>query len=246
MERLQKVIANKGYCSRRNAEVLISDGRVAVNGVIVTELGVKVGPNDEISIDGVKLEGDDKVYFVVNKPRGVISAASDERGRKVVTDLIPVDEVPERIYPIGRLDYDTTGVILLTNDGEFANMMMHPAGEIDKTYIAKVNGVVKPNAIHKLRRGVVLDDGKKTAPAEVYIVSTDKGRDLSTIQITIHEGRYHQVKKMCEAVGYPVKSLRRSQYGCVELGDLPTGGWRRLKPHEVKTLRTMSQAQKGR
>ena len=237
MERLQKVIAHAGITSRRKAEQLILDGRVTVNGKVVKELGVKVTSNDKIEVEGIPLEREKPVYFAMYKPRGVISSVSDDKGRKVVTDFLP--EIEERIYPIGRLDYDTSGLLLLTNDGDFANALMHPKYEVDKQYIAKVKGILTKEAIRSLERGVMLEDGK-TSPARVKMMSVDKKKNTSIYEIVIHEGRNRQVRRMFEAVGHPVLKLRREKYGFLTLQGLQPGDARELTPHEVKQLRALA------
>ena len=237
MERLQKVIAHAGITSRRKAEQLILDGRVTVNGKVVKELGVKVTSNDKIEVEGIPLEREKPVYFAMYKPRGVISSVSDDKGRKVVTDFLP--EIEERIYPIGRLDYDTSGILLLTNDGDFANALMHPKYEVDKQYIAKVKGILTKEAIRSLERGVMLEDGK-TSPAKVKMISIDKKKNTSIYEIVIHEGRNRQVRRMFEAVGHPVLKLRREKYGFLTLQGLQPGDARELTPHEVKQLRALA------
>ena len=176
-ERLQKVMANAGVASRRASEKLIQEGRVMVNGVVVTELGTKVESDDSISVDGKLLKKDEKkFYYLLYKPRGVISAAKDNKGREVVTDYLK--DVPERLYPVGRLDYDTSGLLILTNDGDFANQMMHPRYKVDKTYVAKVEGLITPDSIKKLRNGVVID-GKPTSRARAKILSRDAKKNTS-------------------------------------------------------------------
>ena len=239
MERLQKVIAHAGVASRRKAEQLIIDGRVTVNGKVVKELGVKVGPNDKVEVNGVPLQSEAPVYYILNKPRGVISAVSDDKNRKVVTDYLP--EVTERIYPVGRLDYDTSGLLLLTNYGEFANLLMHPKHEVDKHYVAKVKGIPFREQLKKLQYGIKLEDGM-TAPAKVKVISVDKKKNTSIIQIIIHEGRNRQVRRMFDAIGHPVMKLKREQYGFLTLQGLATGDARELTPHEVKKLRVMATA----
>ena len=217
-ERLQKVMANAGVASRRASEKLIQEGRVMVNGVVVTELGTKVESDDSISVDGKLLKKDEKkVYYLLYKPRGVISAAKDNKGREVVTDYLK--DVPERLYPVGRLDYDTSGLLILTNDGDFANQMMHPRYKVDKTYVAKVEGLITPDSIKKLRNGVVID-GKPTSRARAKIISRDAKKNTSIVSLTIHEGRYHQVKKMFDAVGHKVQKLSRPTYGTLTLDGL--------------------------
>lgn len=233
MERLQKVIANLGYCSRRSAEKLISEGRVKVNGNVVNELGVKVSHGDKIEIDGVMLDNNKNYeYYLLYKPRGVVSTSYDDKGRKTVVDLINTNT---RIYPVGRLDYDTTGVLLLTNDGVIANKLMHPASNIDKVYIAKVDGILTGYDIKKLRNGVVID-GYKTSKARVKLKSVSKDKNTCLVEIVIHEGKNHQVKKMIEAVGKKVIKLKRERYAFFDLKGLKAGEYRRLSNKEIAVL----------
>ena len=233
MERLQKVIANLGYCSRRKAEELIKDGKVLVNGNIVTELGIKIKNSDTIEVEGNILDNNKNYeYYILNKPRGVVTTTNDEHGRKTVIDLI---DTSTRIYPIGRLDYDTTGLLLLTNDGELANKLMHPSFKIDKTYIAKIEGIISPISIKKLRSGVVID-GYKTRPARVKVKSIDKKTNKSIVEIIISEGKNHQVKKMFEAVGHQVLKLKREKYAIFDIKDLKVGEYRKLTFKEVSVL----------
>ena len=232
MERLQKVIANSGICSRRKAEELITAGKVIVNGNVVTELGVKVDSKDEIVVDGKLLEKEEKVYFLLNKPRGVVTTTSDDKGRKTVVDLIQTDA---RIYPIGRLDYDTTGVLLLTNDGEFANLLMHPKNEVDKVYLAKVKGIATGREVKELENGVVIDN-VKVFGSRVKIKKINKEKEESFIEITIHEGKNHQVKKMLQQVGLDVIKLNREQFSFLTVGNLKSGEYRKLTTKEVHQL----------
>ena len=236
MERLQKVIASMGVCSRRKAEELITAGRIKVNKQLVTELGFKVSPQDTIYLDDEKLDREQKVYFVMNKPRGCISAVSDDMGRKVVVDYLKEQGVKERVFPVGRLDYDTSGVLMLTNDGELSNLLLHPKNQIDKVYLVRCQGIINSIAIRHLKNGVKLSDGTKTKPAKVAVVSKDKENNSSQVRVTIHEGRYHQVKLMFEAIGYPVKKLRREQFAFLTVEGLKPGEFRMLKVHEVKQL----------
>ncbi|MDA7027770.1 pseudouridine synthase [Bacillus sp. CLL-7-23] len=238
MERLQKVIAHAGVASRRKAEELIKEGKVTVNGKTVKELGVKVSSGDRIEVNGIQLENEEPVYFLFYKPKGVISAVKDDKGRKVVIDFF--HEVQERIYPIGRLDYDTSGLLLLTNDGDFANKLMHPKYEINKTYVAKIKGIPAKENLKKLERGLRLEEGK-TAPAKVKLLSMDKKKRTSIIQITIHEGRNRQVRRMFEAIGHEVIKLKREEYAFLNLQGLNTGEKRELTPHEVKRLRALAE-----
>ncbi len=232
MERLQKVIANTGYTSRRKAEELIKSGKVYVNGEIVTELGTKVSGNDDIVIDGIHLLKEEKEYYLLNKPRSIISSVKDDLDRKTVRDLIKTDK---RIYPIGRLDYDTTGIILLTNDGELANVLMHPKSHVEKTYLAKLNKFMQKEDLEKLKKGVLID-GIKCLPTKVRIKNNDLKKDTSMIEITITEGRNHIIKRLFESIGYLVDKLTRTQYGFLTLDNLKSGEYRKLSIKEVKKL----------
>ncbi len=234
MERLQKVIAHAGITSRRKAEELIVSGRVSVNGQIVKELGVQVSAKDRVEVDGVPIEQESPVYYMLYKPRGVISAVTDDKKRKVVLDFFT--EVPERLYPIGRLDYDTSGLLLLTNDGDLSQKLMHPKHEVDKVYVAKVKGIADKKQLLPLSRGIRIE-GKKTAPARFEILSTDAATQTSIVQLTIHEGRNHQVKNMLKAVGLPVQKLKREMYGSLTLAGLRPGEYRELTKKEVNELK---------
>ncbi|QZN92203.1 rRNA pseudouridine synthase [Limosilactobacillus panis] len=238
MERLQKVMAEAGVASRRASEKLIATGHVQVNGRIVRTLGTKVSSRDKVEVDGVPLHREKHVYFLLNKPREVISSAHDEKGRRTVVDILREKGVDERIYPVGRLDYDTTGVLLLTNDGTLANKLMHPKFEVAKTYIAKVKGLVSNNDLKQLRLGVKLD-GRKTKPAKSRLKESDRVKKTSIVQLTIHEGHYHQVKRMLEAVGHPVIKLHRENYGFLNLQGVQPGEFRKLRPEEVKKLKQL-------
>lgn len=233
MERLQKVMAHAGVASRRESEKLIAAGRVKVNGEVVRELGHKVSNNDRIEVDQVPIYKEEPVYYVFYKPTGVISAVKDDKGRKVVTDFFP--GIEQRIYPVGRLDYNTSGLLLLTNDGEFANTLMHPRYEINKVYVAKVEGVITGEERKQLERGVEID-GVKTAPAQAKILSVDKDKKTTIIELVIHEGRNRQVRKMLEAVGHPVAKLKRERYGFLDLKGLKPGDSRTLLKHEIEEL----------
>lgn len=237
MERLQKVIARAGIASRRKSEELIKEGKVKVNGKVVTELGVKVTSSDRVEVNEIQIEREEPVYFLLYKPRGVISSVSDDKGRKVVTDFF--HEQKERIYPVGRLDYDTSGLLLLTNDGEFANLLMHPRNQIDKVYVAKTKGIPLRENLRKLEKGIRLEDGK-TAPAKVKLLSVDKKKQTAIVEIIIHEGRNRQVRRMFEAIGHEVIKLKRERYGFLTLKGLSTGDARELTPHEVKQLRALA------
>ena len=233
MERLQKVIANSGYCSRRKAEELIEAGQVYVDGELVTELGTKVSGNETIVVEGVTLNKQTrKEYYLLNKPRGYICSVKDDKGRKVVTELI---NTRERIYPVGRLDYDTTGLLILTNDGEFANILMHPSNEVEKTYLAIIEGVMTTEEIYKLKDGVVID-GIKVVPKRLKIKTKDLEKNKSKVEITIVEGRNHIVKKMFEAVGHHVNKLTRERLAFLDVKGLQSGEYRYLTNDEVNQL----------
>jgi 23S rRNA pseudouridine2605 synthase len=227
--RLGKYLATSGFASRRASEEIIRAGRVSVGGSVVTDPARDVRPDDAVAVDGkpVALGGSERVVYALNKPAGVVSTARDPQGRPTVVTMVPQTE---RLYPVGRLDIDTTGLILLTNEGELAHRLTHPSFEVEKTYRATVGGPpVREPELKALRDGVELDDGR-TAPARVRRVAAD------TIEITIHEGRKRQVKRMCEAVGHPVKRLERVAFGPLSLGDLPRGRWRMLTADEVQSL----------
>lgn len=232
MERLQKVIAASGYTSRRKAEELILAGKVFVNGEKITSLGTKVNGNDDITIDGIHLGKEDLVYYLLNKPRGIISSVSDDKERTTVVDLIDTNK---RIYPIGRLDYDTTGLLILTNDGNLTNILSHPSNKVPKKYIAKLNKALKPEDLIKLKSGVVVD-GIKCFPQRVKVKKTDLEKDYSLVEITIVEGRNHIVKKIFQELGYLVDKLSRIEYAFLNLDGLKSGEYRELTIKEVKKL----------
>jgi 23S rRNA pseudouridine2605 synthase len=230
--RLAKYLAAAGVTSRRAAEELIRDGRVAVGGAIVADPARDVGPGDAVSLDGHAVpEAPERVVYALNKPAGVVSTARDPQGRPTVISLVPT---PLRLYPVGRLDIDTTGLILLTNDGELAHRLTHPRYEVEKSYRAVVGRPpVRQEALRALRAGVALDDGP-TSPARVRRIAAD------TLELTIREGRKRQVRRMCEHVGHPVKRLERVRFGPLELGDLPPGAYRQLDAGEVARLHDAS------
>lgn len=232
MERLQKVIAQAGIASRRKAEELIKDGKVKVNGEVIKELGTKVSESDKVEVNNKPIEKETKEYYLLNKPRGVITTTNDEHGRKTVTDLI---ETSARIYPVGRLDYDTTGAILLTNDGEFANILMHPSNKIDKVYLAKLEGIIKGEQINALKNGVMLDDVLVKA-SRVKLKKVNQENSTSMVEITIHEGKNHQVKRMFESVGFHVEKLTRERIGIFDIKNLKSGQYRKLTPKEVQIV----------
>lgn len=240
LERLQKRIAKSGYTSRRKAETLIQDGRVKVNHKTVTELGTKVAPSDQVSIDDVPIELEDKLYILFYKPTQVITSVSDDRGRRVVLDYF--DDLETRIFPVGRLDYDTSGLLLLTNDGEFTNLMTHPKYKIPKTYVVKIEGYIMREQLKELEIGIQLEDGA-TQPAKVKLKKQNKEKNTSLIEITITEGRNRQVRRMFEYFGFKVEKLTRISFGPLTLKGLGAGEGRVLSPHEVKTLRQL--AEKG-
>ncbi|MFD2762269.1 pseudouridine synthase [Lentibacillus juripiscarius] len=236
-ERLQKVIAQSGVTSRRKAEKLIVDGKVKVNKKVVMELGTKVSPRDEIEVDGVRLEKEEPVYYLLYKPRGVISSLKDDKGRKVVTDYL--GEVKERIYPIGRLDYDTSGILLLTNDGEFANQLMHPKYEIDKTYVAKLKGIPSKKELLQMKKGVRSENDLLKA-VNYKILEVDKKKNTTILEITLHEGKNRHIRRMMDEIGYPVTKLKREKYGALHLQGMKSGDCRPLTPHEVKQMRHLA------
>lgn len=236
--RLQKFLARAGVASRRASEKLIEAGRISVNGQVVTELGTKVDPEaDEVRLDGAPVrKAAEAVTLMLNKPAGYLTSMKDPQGRPCVAQLVPLDEFPA-LYPLGRLDYDTTGLLLFSTDGELGNAVLHPSHHVDKTYRALVKGKPSEAALDRLRSGVVLDDGP-TQPAEVRLAGR-KGKN-AYVEIIIHEGRKRQVKRMCEAIGHPVLQLHRASLGPLELGDLPEGKYRVLSEQEVAALERAS------
>jgi 23S rRNA pseudouridine2605 synthase len=233
LERLQKIISAAGITSRRASEALITNGQVTVNGVVVTELGSKADPaKDTITMDDKILKiSTQRLYILLNKPPGYITALKDEQGRPLVTDLLK--DVPDRVYPVGRLDYNTEGLLLLTNDGEWANRLMHPRHEIEKEYHVRVRGKVIDQQLKRMADGVELEDGM-TAPAVVNLVKSGEQNDW--ISVAIHEGRNRQVRRMCEAVSLSVVRLKRIRYGALMLGTLRAGQFRYLTEAEVRQL----------
>lgn len=237
LERLQKVIARSGLTSRRKAEQLIASGKVKVNNQVVTTLGTKVSAQDEIEVDGVPIEKEAHVYYMLYKPRGIISSAKDDKGRKTVLDFFP--EVEERIYPVGRLDYDSSGLILLTNDGDLANTLMHPSHGVEKVYVAKLKGIPSKQELAKLRKGVTADRELLKA-ARYNILSADRKKDTMILELTLVEGKNRHVRRMMEALGYPVQKLKRERYGFLTLDGLSPGEKRPLTPKEVKQLKNIA------
>ena len=233
-ERLQKVIAHAGIASRRASEKLITAGRVTVNGRVVTELGTKVDLRyDTVKVDGKAIRTKEKyAYYLLNKPRGYLTTVKDDRGRKTVMDLLT--SVEERVYPVGRLDYESEGLLLLTNDGQLANRLMHPKYEVRKFYLVEVIGEVSEDDLAVLRSGVELEDGI-TSPAYVELLSSTPRK--SVLKIGIHEGRNRQVRRMCQALDLSVRRLIRTQFGPIKLGKLAPGSWRQLTEQEIGKLR---------
>lgn len=232
--RLAKYLALCGVASRRHAEGMVTSGRVFVDGQRVTDPARDVVDRSHVTVDGRPVSREPHEYHLVNKPTGVVATAHDPEGRRKVTDLV---RSRARLYPVGRLDIDSRGLMLLTNDGELANRLMHPRYEVEKTYLARVRGKVADSALRELREGVDLEEGR-TAPAKVDVVERDAR--TTTLELTIHEGRNRQVRRMCEAVGHPVAELVRTGYGPVELGDLRPGRSRELDNDELEALRRAS------
>ena len=240
MERLQKVIAQAGVTSRRKAEALIVAGRVKVDGKVVRELGVKVKGNQTIEVDGVSITKEDKVYYLLNKPKNTLCTVTDDRERSTVVDIINTDK---RIYPVGRLDFDTTGLLILTNDGEFSNELTHPRYHIAKTYEATINGIMTLDQIKSIQRGIMLEDGM-TMPAKLEVKMTNPVKKISALEIKISEGKNRQVKRMFEHFGFEVIRLHRKKVGNINLKGLNQGDYRILKPFEVVSLRAMANEKK--
>ncbi len=232
LKRLQKRIAEQSDYSRRKAEELIIEGKVSVNGKIIQELGYKVTDKDKIEIEGVALNTNEKKYFILNKPEKCVSTVSDDKGRKTVIDFI---KTKAKVYPIGRLDYDTTGILLLTNDGDFANLLMHPSSNIEKVYSAKIDGIMTLADIKELKQGVVID-GYKTKECRVKVRKVNNKSNTSIIEIGINEGRNHQVKKMFKALGFNVLKLDRIRYGILTIENLKRGESKELSKKDVSRL----------
>lgn len=233
-ERLQKVVAQAGIASRREAEKMILAGRVRVDGQVVTKLGTKVSSIEQVVVDNQPIERESHHTYLFYKPRGVISAVKDNKGRKTVADYFT--DLPYRLYPVGRLDYDTSGLLLMTNDGELANLLMHPRNEVDKVYVAKIKGILQPDEIKALKKGVQI--GRyKTKPARVKVLKTNPRAQTQIVQLTIHEGHYHQVKEMFKAVNHLVDKLSRERYSFLDLQGLTSGQYRELNHKEVDRLK---------
>lgn len=234
-ERLQKFIANQGICSRRKAEEYITSGRIKVNGNVIMELGTKIDPNkDIIEVDGKKISNisGKKVYILLNKPIGYVTTTRDQFNRNTVLDLV---NIKEKVLPVGRLDMYTSGAIILSNDGDFIYKITHPKYEVEKTYNVTLKGQVTDEEIEQLKNGVQIEN-YVTGKAKVKILRIDKEKDLSRVEIIIHEGKNREVRKMCEAIGRKVLALHRTKIGNISVKDLRLGTWRYLKPNEIKSL----------
>lgn len=236
MERLQKVIAQAGICSRRKAEELILDGKVKVNGKVCDVLGTKVSNQDSIEVNGNMISKEEKVYYIMNKPKGCLCTSSDDKGRKTVLDYMPQNQ---RIFSVGRLDYDTSGVLLLTNDGQFCNHMIHPRYHLEKTYVVNLQDILSDDDIKQLRRGLKTKT-EKYQPAKVFVLQKDLTRNRTQFELTISEGKNHQVKNMMLALGHEVRRLHRVKFAFLDVKDLRAGEYRRLKPYEIKQLNRLS------
>lgn len=243
MERLHKFMARAGVASRRQSEDLIARGLVKVNGKVVTTPGLKIDPaRDRVEVNGkILYKPERKVYILLNKPAGYVTTVSDPRGRRKVTDLLP--GISQRVYPVGRLDYNTEGLLLLTNDGDLAYYLTHPSHQVPKTYIARVTGVPSTEKLEALARGIELDDGP-TAPAKVRLIKNIDNQH-SILKITIHEGKNRQVRRMCEHIGHPVEYLRRVSMGPLQLGRIKPGQYRHLTQREVKRLKKIVGIKQG-
>jgi len=232
MERLQKVMAHAGVASRRKSEEIIAEGRVKVNGVVVTEMGTKVDPaQDTIEVDGEEIEKETKTYLKLHKPRGYVTTVNDPQGRQTVMDLI--HGIDKRIYPVGRLDLDSSGLLLLTNDGDLTHKITHPSHELDKEYMVVVNGELSQEEINRFKNGIQLEEGK-TSPAKIEMVNQDPKN--TTYQVIIHEGMNRQIRRMFDQLGYEVVSLIRVRIGNISLGSLKPGEYRKLSSKELQDL----------
>lgn len=232
--RLQKYLAMANVASRRASETIITEGRVSVNGNVITELGTKVSLSDEVKVDGVKVNVASKKYYIMlNKPTGYVTTAKDQFGRETVFDL--VKDIPDRLFSVGRLDYDTEGLLILTNDGDFSQKISHPSHNTDKTYHAFISGSLTREEYFRLKNGVEIEDGIITSKANVKVLESEKNSSL--VEITIHEGRNRQVRKMFDAVGHRVLGLKRVSVSGVNLGNLPLGKWRHLREAEIELLK---------
>lgn len=234
--RLQKYLASCGVASRRHAEQMIAEGLIQVNGQTITEMGFQVTEEDEVRVRGEIVKPEEQKHYVLyHKPMGEVTTVSDDKGRETVMDHFR--DYPVRLYPIGRLDYDSEGLLLLTNDGDLAAKLTHPRHEVDKTYLARVTGKVSAEAVHRLRAGVMLEDGFRTSPAKVQVIREEAF--ASAVLITIHEGHNRQVRRMMEAVGHRVLLLRRVRFGPIDIKGVAKGTWRELTEEEIKALKAL-------
>ena len=232
-ERLQKILAKAGIASRRKAEELIRQGRITVDGKVVTELGFKVDhAKTQITFDGQPVGIEEKIYILLNKPAGYVTTLSDPQGRAIVTDLLP--DIKQRVFPVGRLDFDTEGALILTNDGRLGHSIIHPSFEVNKTYVATVKGRPTQTKLTRLRKGILLEEGHKTWPAQVRILTSTKTE--TTLELRIHEGKKRQVRRMLAAIGHPVRTLARTAYGDLKLGNLAKGEYRFLGLKDLKKV----------
>ncbi|WP_066193137.1 MULTISPECIES: pseudouridine synthase [Gracilibacillus] len=237
MERLQKVIARSGIASRRKSETLIERGQVEVNGKRVTELGTKVSEKDEIKVDGVPIEQEEKRYFLLYKPRGVITSASDDKNRKTVTDFF--EAYPERLYPVGRLDYDTSGVLIMTNDGDFTNLLLHPSHQINKEYVVKTRGIPSKEKLHLFKKGI-RSEGDVLKARYVKTMSVDHKKQTAIIKMVLQQGKNRQIRRMFEAIETPVQKLKREKFGFLTTEGLTPGDYRELTPQEIAELKKLA------
>lgn len=235
-ERLQKYMARSGVASRRHSEQLIKEGKVVVNGVVITEMGYKISKGDVVKVNGMEITVEEKKYYAINKPRYLICSANDEKNRETVISILPNALKEYRLFPVGRLDYDTKGVLLLTNDGDFMNSLVGPNSLTEKEYLVRVEGIITKDEIKKLEEGVIIENNYKTRKCKAYIKSIDTKNKSSLVGIILQEGKKHQVKQMVESVGHKAKRLTRIRFGCITIEGLKEGDVRELTIHEVKTL----------
>ncbi len=233
-ERLQKYLAKCGLASRRKCEELILEGKIEINGKVVRELGTKVTDKDIVKYNGKEIKTEEeKIYILLNKPIGYVTTTKDQFGRDTVLDLVKLNK---RIVPVGRLDMYTSGALILTNDGEFVNKITHPKNEINKTYNVTLKGIIEKKDVEILQTGVIIDENYKTKPAKVKILKIDQEKNISRIQITIHEGKNRQIRKMCNSIGKKVLALHRNKIGNLDVKDLKIGKWRYLKKSEISLI----------
>lgn len=236
MERLQKVIAKSNVASRRQAEKLITDGKVSVNGEVVTKLGTKVSEDDEIRVNGKLIKEAKKIYLLLNKPTGYISTTDDDKNRRIVLDLIEEEYENKRLYPVGRLDYDTAGILLLTNDGDLTQILTRPEFDVEKEYIVRVEGIIVRKKLNDFKKGVIIDNDYLAKAKDVNIIEIDKKNQSTLLGVVLTEGKNRQIRKMFEAINHPVKTLTRVRYDFLTLEGVKRGGFRELKVHEVRKL----------